>query len=722
MIESLAAHFFLNPYAVPIVVVSAVIYLIGLFILYQNPKAIANVSFFMICIAVSLWLFTLPLVYMARNAETALLIYRRATFLGVVFITTSIYFFSVAWLGLFKEQKILMAGALAAALGFYALGWRGGWGFTGMVNYFWGYYPKYGVTNRIFLVYFFGIFAAAFYNFFRAYRGETEETRKKQIKLIAGAFIVSSVASLDFLPKLFYLPIYPVGYIFVFLWIVVVAYSIAKYKVMDIETVIHKTLMWAAVSSLVLLPLALGFYFFRGWLFSLSPEVFSIVGLTLTLAVMYYAKTIQPWIDHVFQRRKYDLERELIKFNDNLVYLKGLFELVQYIAQTVRDLLYVGDVQIFLKSEEKKSLVRVDPGAAEQDDLALNDPFVRWMENTDDIAQMEYVDLDPRFEKVKREARAFREKRGVKVSVPLILNGELIGLIALGPKMNLKPFRFAELEFLSDLRRAAAIAFSNSLRLIAMQENLRRWNEELEEKVRQRTRDLEQAQNQLVQAEKLATIGTLAGGVAHEINNPLTAILANAQLLKMTISGEDLESVNLIEEGAKRCQGIVQKLMKYSRKPMDAALDAEVDLNHVIENVTSFLGYQMEQENVHLVCLLRPVSRIRGIANELEQVFTNLLLNAKDAILEHRAEGTVEISTYETGTEVCALVRDNGVGIKEAHRSKIFDPFFTTKDVGSGTGLGLSITFGIVEKHNGKIHVESKEKEGAAFLLSFPRL
>jgi len=257
--------------------------------------------------------------------------------------------------------------------------------------------------------------------------------------------------------------------------------------------------------------------------------------------------------------------------------------------------------------------------------------------------------------------------------------------------------------------------------LIEMQENLRRWNEELEEKVKQRTHDLEQAQSQLVQAEKLATIGTLAGGVAHEINNPLTAVLTNAQLLKMTLTdSDDQESVRLIEEGAKRCQGIVQKLMKYARKPLEREVSESVDLNRVIGNVLAFLGYQLEQENIHVSSRFASVPRIRGVANELEQVFTNLLLNAKDAIKQRGEKGTIEILTSGTAGGVCAEVRDSGVGIKSEYLSKIFDPFFTTKEVGRGTGLGLSITYGIVEKHGGAIRVESKEGEGTSFLLTFP--
>ena len=261
------------------------------------------------------------------------------------------------------------------------------------------------------------------------------------------------------------------------------------------------------------------------------------------------------------------------------------------------------------------------------------------------------------------------------------------------------------------------------LKIRQMTQELKRWNEELEKRVDERTEELVRTQQQLIQAEKLATIGTLAGGVAHEINNPLTAVLTSAQILKMTIKSEDeAESVNLIEEGAKRCQAIVQKLMKYARKPAnEEQLKGEVDLNRVIENTLNLVGYQLEQESIHLIKHLHPIPKIKGVPNELEQVFTNLVLNAKDAVKALKSSGSIEIETFERNGSICASVKDDGIGIPKDHLSKIFDPFFTTKEIGKGTGLGLSIIHGIVERHGGKIEVSSKKGVGSTFIVAFPK-
>lgn len=714
----------LNWYSLPVIAVSTVIFLIGLFILIQQPRALTNFSFFLVCLCVNAWLYGISFMYMPIRGELALEIYRTVTFMGVASVSTAVYFFSVVWLKLLgRQRKQVVIGFLGSAL-FYGLGLARPDSFPGVYEYYWGHYPRYGVTGYFFLVFFFGYFFAAFVNFVRAYRNENQPVRRAQIKLISLAFLISFIGSVDYLPKLAYIPVYPIGYLCVFVWIMMVAYAIIKYKLMDIETVIHKTVMWSVLSSLIFLPLGFFFYLLRDWLLGLPPAVASGISVGIFLTLLFYTKTIQPWIDHIFQRRQHDLERALINFSDNLVHLKSLQELIKYIDQTVHDLLYVEKIQVFLRDGGRKCLVRVDAeNKTDSRDISLSHPFIQWLEKEDDVIQVDYMDMDPRFNAVRREAQAYYEGLEIKISVPLVLNGEMIGLINLGQKANRKSFRTPEIIFLSELRRAVTIAFSNSLRMIEMQENLRRWNEELERKVKQRTWELEEAQKQLVQAEKLATLGTLAGGVAHEINNPLTAILTNAQMLKMTVSvGDDVESVGLIEEGAKRCQAIVQKLMKYARKPVQQELFQKLDLNRVMENVLAFLHYQLEQDNIYLVRKFEPVSKVQGVNNELEQVFTNIILNARDAIKKIKGSGTINIETHEDSGFVLALIQDDGAGIAEEHLSKIFDPFFTTKDVGKGTGLGLSITYGIVEKHGGKIDVTAKEGEGAVFTVRLPKV
>ncbi len=233
--------------------------------------------------------------------------------------------------------------------------------------------------------------------------------------------------------------------------------------------------------------------------------------------------------------------------------------------------------------------------------------------------------------------------------------------------------------------------------------------------------DLKETQSQLLQSEKMATMGTLAGGVAHEINNPLGAILANAQMLLRDVKNkEDRESLELIEESARRCRDIVKSLLTYSRKPATEKFKP-VDLNEVIGDTCNLLKHQLEGENIKIETEYGKLPRFPGNANELQQVFTNLILNSRDAIKELDKPGKIIVKTSHEGDFIVSRVIDDGAGIEQKNIEKVFDPFFTTKNLADelGTGLGLSITRKIVEKHSGEISIESEVGEGTTITVRF---
>jgi C4-dicarboxylate-specific signal transduction histidine kinase len=231
-----------------------------------------------------------------------------------------------------------------------------------------------------------------------------------------------------------------------------------------------------------------------------------------------------------------------------------------------------------------------------------------------------------------------------------------------------------------------------------------------------------EVQRQLTQAEKLATVGTLAGGVAHEINNPLTAILTNVQMLLST--GElDKESLEIIEEATKRCKTIVQKLMTYAQKPMESTMFYKINLLEVVNTAVNFLKFHLEQDNIKIIVNGHQGDYlVKGNHNELEQVITNIILNAKDAIKQINKSGIVEINLSQDEDSVNLAIKDEGKGIPQEIVPRIFDPFFTTKEVGKGLGLGLSICQAIIDKHNGKITVESEPNKGSVFTVQLPRV
>jgi two-component system, NtrC family, sensor kinase len=232
---------------------------------------------------------------------------------------------------------------------------------------------------------------------------------------------------------------------------------------------------------------------------------------------------------------------------------------------------------------------------------------------------------------------------------------------------------------------------------------------------------------QLLQAEKMSSIGLLAAGVAHEINNPLTSVAGYAEALLRRFRNEpDLQEdprlevfnnyLSIIIRESYRCKGIIDCLLSFSRKS-DGSTD-KVDINQALQEVLELVRHKSRYENIDIREEFQPdLPPVRGDAAGLQQVFMNLLINAHQAI---KGVGQVTISTREDGSSVIIRVCDTGCGIDADHLDHIWDPFFTTKSVGEGLGLGLAVTFNIVKRHEGEIKVESVKGEGSTFTVILP--
>lgn len=224
----------------------------------------------------------------------------------------------------------------------------------------------------------------------------------------------------------------------------------------------------------------------------------------------------------------------------------------------------------------------------------------------------------------------------------------------------------------------------------------------------------------LIQAEKLAAVGQLAASVAHEINNPLTAIVANAQLLRRDIKTDDkdlIESVRLIEMAGIRASQVLQNLLGIARKDKYEFLP--VDLNDSLRNSLALVQHELVGRPIHITLNLQnDMPSIIASQDQLQGVWINLLLNAIDAI--DKPDGEITISSFYTNHHFEISIKDNGKGIAEEHLDRVFDPFFTTKLAGRGTGLGLSVCMRVVKLHGGTLTVESQQGEWTQFVAKLP--
>jgi signal transduction histidine kinase len=281
-------------------------------------------------------------------------------------------------------------------------------------------------------------------------------------------------------------------------------------------------------------------------------------------------------------------------------------------------------------------------------------------------------------------------------------------------------------------------------------------NVDLEREVRRRTEVLEQrngelrealeklrrAQDDLVRTEKLASMGRLVAGIAHEINNPVNAVINTLGPLAETIHqiaqvkdgggavagasspGTDIaalakeaeEMLRVVERGAARSKAIVQALHNYSRG--DEETPRELNLARSVDDTLDLLRHRLT--NAHVEKEIETGLRVRGFAGQIDQVFMNLITNAAQAIGTRERGGTIRVAVARAGADVEISIADDGPGIPPEVIPRIFDPFFTTKDVGEGSGLGLSIVHGIIERHGGKIRVDSRVGEGTTFRITLP--
>ena len=461
-----------------------------------------------------------------------------------------------------------------------------------------------------------------------------------------------------------------------------------------------------------------------------TSPVFSVAFLFLAILLFNPLRVrVQGLVDRTFDRDRAAYRRAVREISEAMVSMLSAREIVDRILVAVSDTMGVERSMVLLMNEESGQL-GVEAARGDWDEesrhfaLPPDHPIARalWMRRKE-LAREDF-DEDPDPE--QREAcRDVFDTLDVELLEPILFGVDLLGVIAVGRKLSGERLGPDERQLLGTLANQSAIAIENARAF----DEIAQLNKTLEARVEERTHELRDTQAQLVQSEKMRSLGQLVAGVAHELNNPIGFVHANLQLLEEYVTrllqpGLDPEKrrktqeaitklLTRSREGTERVKRIVQDLRTFSRT--DQAELQQVSLNDEIDRTLALIEPRLKGNEV--VRDYGELPPVRCFAGQLNQVFLNLLMNACDAL---EGRGTIRIQTRAEPPGVVLRFEDDGPGMPPEVLSRIFEPFFTTKAVGKGTGLGLSISHGIVARHGGQMQVESRPGEGARFTIRLP--
>ena len=508
-----------------------------------------------------------------------------------------------------------------------------------------------------------------------------------------------------------------------FLFGITLAYAVVKHDLFEIDAMVKRgayyLLLTGGVGASYVGAVVLFNLILRAGAVTDSPA-FAVAFTLAVLAVFNPLRTrLQAFVDRVFFRTHYDGARVLASVGAELASTLKRDDITTTVRTAVDEAIPNSGTRLLVGTGELPSVLV--PLLAAGRLLTAFDP----VEGYDDVETHDAI-------------RAGLGALGVEIAVPIERSGELVGLLAAGPKRSGLFYTAGDAEFLRALAHQTAIALQNA----ATYEELALLNASLEARVRERTAQLEaanqgladanlelrNAQVQLVQSEKMASLGRLVAGVAHEINNPVSFIATSVVPLRRRLESvksaspetagkllaEAGEIVDIMARGAERTAAIVRDLRSFSRLG-----EAERKLADLSEGLDVSLRL-LEARWRDRITIHRDYGELPLVEcdpGQLNQVFMNVLANACDAIKD---AGNIWVITRADTDSVTIAIRDDGGGIPPEVASRIFDPFFTTKDVGKGTGLGLAISHGVVTAHGGRIDVESEPGVGATFRIVLP--
>jgi len=569
-------------------------------------------------------------------------------------------------------------------------------------------FRNYGIPGMVYPFYavsFIGTIAYSHYILIRRFNKSQGQARN-QIRYLLFAAIVGFLGGAStFLPN-FNIEIFPFGFYLISFYVVIISYAIARHRLMDIHIVLKKGTTYALLILLLFVPSFLLALLFQKIVYGDIHYLLLGFVLLLLLVVTILFNRIKPHTEKAVEqflfKSRYDYRETLARFSKAMVTILDLQSLAKSVFETITKTMGVEKASLFLWNEDKGAYSLFESKninvTTTNPQLPKDDPLPRYLQKMGEIIIREELAKGANIPELKYIVNMM-SLIGAEVSLPLISKGQLIGMLNLGYKFNKDIYSHEDIELLSTLANQTAIAIENA---------------KLYE-------DLKKSKSYIRRADRLASLGTLTAGLAHEIRNPLVAIKTLTQLLPERLEDEEFRDqfLKIASGEVDRIATLVNELLDFAR-PSDPKLDFE-NINTILDGMILLISTETKKKQVDILRSyasdLPPVQIDR---EQIKQVFLNILLNALQATSDNGKITVKTRSFIKPGGEPYVQVEctDTGCGIPPENIEEIFNPFFTTKSTGSG--LGLSISHQIIQDHRGYIDVESQWGRGSSFFINLP--
>jgi signal transduction histidine kinase len=485
-----------------------------------------------------------------------------------------------------------------------------------------------------------------------------------------------------------------------------ITYSIVKHRLMDINLVLKKGTTYILLLLLLFVPSFLVILLGQNLFFREISYLFTVIVVALLFLVTITFNKIRPQTERMVEqflfKNRYDYRETLANFSKAMVSILDLQSLSRRIFETITQTMRVEKASLFLWNEEKAGYSlseskNIDMSSSSSH-ISKDDPLPQYLQKMGEIIIREELAKETNIPQLKNVVNKMSLLEA-QVTIPFISKGQLVGMMNLDYKFTKDIYSQEDIELLTTLANQTAIAFENA-RLYE---------------------DLKRSKSYIRRADRLASLGTLTAGLAHEIRNPMVAIKTLTQLLPERLDDEEFRSqfLKIASGEVDRISSLVNELLDFAR-PSDPRWALE-DINAILDGMILLISTATKKKLITIIkdyaTNLPPVQIDR---EQIKQVVLNILLNAIDATSENGKIMVKTRSFIKPGGEPYIQIEftDTGCGIPSEHLEDIFNPFFTTKATGSG--LGLSISNQIVQDHKGYIDVESQLEKGASFFINLP--